>query len=484
MKKKNILSLLFLWMGVGIGICYADNNFTVYYQGEELIAGADNQIEITEYEDNGLSVSMKFPFTLDIHTQKSTTITLSKDQTGTLSGTQNDMCWGVCVSPDQEIISQTFDGKVSRTDETYTTYHPQGIPGTSTIIYTFKSSIRGQEPIVITVKFTYNPPSTATITNVGSSLVLEGDWNATDFDQVNSKADESITSIDMSAIEIPEDAPEITPANPNCLIYVSEIATVPTTWKNVVKGNEAEEVTLTDGYAFCNTKTFTAKQISYTRNYPQEGWSSLYLPFGATELPKGIRIESYSDYKNNTAHFTPIVSSVIEANIPYLAEITSCDTKTFSAIDVQVEESNVTGNVEQGSFIFKGTYSLLTGNDATDLYILDSSDGSGFIKANDTNSIPAFRAYLQAKDGNETLRVTVKHDNTSHLENTLSDNSFNAYGYQGKLFIIADKETDAKIFSVDGRRVKTVNLHEGENIIEDLNNGLYIINNQKVSIQE
>ena len=78
MKKKNILSLLFLWMGVGIGICYADNNFTVYYQGEELIAGADNQIEITEYEDNGLSVSMKFPFTLDIHTQKSTTITLSK----------------------------------------------------------------------------------------------------------------------------------------------------------------------------------------------------------------------------------------------------------------------------------------------------------------------------------------------------------------------------------------------------------------------
>lgn len=482
MKKKNILSLLFLWMG--IGICYADNNFTVYYQGEELIAGADNQIEITEYEDNGLSISMKFPFTLNIPAQKKIRITLSRNQSKALPGTKNSMCWGVCYPPDMDKISQNFiTESAPTTSEAYTTYESWGVSGTSTIVYTVKSSIPGEEPVVITVKFTYNPPSTATITNVGSSLVLEGDWNATDFDQVNSKADESITGIDMSAIEIPEDAPEITPANPNCLIYVSEIATVPTTWKNVVKGNEAEEVILTDGYAFYNTKTFTAKQISYTRNYPQEGWSSLYLPFGATKLPEGIRIESYSDYKDNTAHFTPIVSSVIEANIPYLAEITSCDTKTFSATDIQVEESNVTGNVEQGSFIFKGTYSLLTGNDATDLYILDSSDGSGFIKANDTNSIPAFRAYLQAKDGNETLRVAVKHDNPSHLENTLSDNSFNAYGYQGKLFIIADKETDAKIFSVDGCRVKTVNLHEGENIIEDLNNGLYIINNQKVSIQ-
>lgn len=155
--------------------------------------------------------------------------------------------------------------------------------------------------------------------------------------------------------------------------------------------------------------------------------------------------------------------------------------------------SNNKNNANYGSVENRNAVALAMHHAGVATDMIYSTNGSG------TGSLPVARAlasYFKYNKGMEIARkliyteaewfALIKNeldDKPSHLENALSGNSFNAYGYQGKLFIIADKEADAKIFSVDGRRVKTVNLHEGENIIEDLNNGLYIINNQKVSIQ-
>ncbi|WP_455584684.1 C10 family peptidase [Bacteroides sp.] len=324
-----------------------------------------------------------------------------------------------------------------------------------------------------------------TVTREGTSLILKGTWDSVDFGRIL-PVDNSITSIDMSAITIPADAPQITPANPNCLLYVAPNSTVPAGWKNVVKGTEAEEISLTDGYAFYNIKEFTAAKISYSRTCLQTGWSSLYLPFGVPELPAGINLESFVASTDSEVRFKPLQAASTMANTPYLAEITSCDTKVFNATDVQVKESDVTGCVEQGSFIFRGTCSTLSGEAISDLlYVLDSSDDSGFIKADNTNSVPAFRAYLEAKESNTVLKVEIKHgdDKPVSVKNTLSENSFRAYSSQGKLFIIVGKETNVGIFTMDGRKVKTVNLHKGENIIEGLNIGLYLVNNHKVSVQ-
>ena len=321
-----------------------------------------------------------------------------------------------------------------------------------------------------------------TVTRKGTGIILNGSWDGIDFNRIL-PIDNSITSVDMSAITIPVDAPQLIPANPNCLLYVGQSSTVPATWKNVISGTEAETINLVDGYAFCNTKEFTAANISYTRTYPQAGWSSLYLPFGVTKLPDGINLESYTACNGSEVRFSPLQALSTTANTPYIAEITSCDEKTFSAQEAIVKISSDKEDIKhEGDLVFKGTLTEFAPGEAEGLYILKPT-GEGFIKGGAKTTIPAFRAYLENMGIDQVMNILVDHTAVTNVESGTVQNDLRVYTNNDKLIIITDKEMQAEIFSIDGKTIRNISLTSGENIIEGLTKGFYLVKNHKVCIQ-
>ena len=62
-------------------------------------------------------------------------------------------------------------------------------------------------------------------------------------------------------------------------------------------------------------------------------------------------------------------------------------------------------------------------------------------------------------------------------------NGLSAYSVNGALIINTDKAQTVQLYSIEGRMVTAVELTEGENIINGLAKGIYLMKNQKVIIK-
>ena len=312
---------------------------------------------------------------------------------------------------------------------------------------------------------------TAAEMSTNSVITLAGTWTADDFEALS--IPENVTSIDMTGITIPADAPSLTIANPNCLIYVAVGTTYPDTWKNVVEGTDAPVINLQDGYDFNNTKAFDATEINYTRTFAK-GWNTLALPFG-TAVAEGDDIEEYSEKTETSIKFTTATS--INANEAYLIKIDTDETeKKFTGSgDVPVAAS--TGEV------FKSNFKKLTGADAFDKYILVLEEGKEvFAPASENATVAAFRGYL---DLAQAPKYAIVHggDGTTNIDRTSADNGLKVYSDNGVLIINANEVQNVQIYALDGRMVKTIQLAEGDNTVTGLAKGVYLINNQKAIVK-
>lgn len=107
----------------------------------------------------------------------------------------------------------------------------------------------------------------------------------------NLQPDATVCTVDLTGIEGVMSVD--TSANPNMMILVD--ANSGFTGDNIVKGDQAENVILTDGYPFYCPISFNASHISYTRIpsayvdvNSNKGWSTLVLPFAATGCQTAI----------------------------------------------------------------------------------------------------------------------------------------------------------------------------------------------------
>lgn len=230
----------------------------------------------------------------------------------------------------------------------------------------------------------------------GTQIKLSGNWKASDFNRLD-LSDMTLTSVDMTKITIPQDVANIVPANANLLIYTLENASAPLSWKNVVKGSEADKIELTDGYAFNSTKEFIAKEITYKRTDTQTGWYSIYLPFGmeVTSLPEGVSVEEYTSGKGSTVDFKPITSAKTEPNTPYIVHTAPGfePQKVYSATNTLIPQS-VSQQINHGSYTFSGTSTPIKEEYTTEFYILNP-DGKSFSKSKTPSALPAFRGYME-----------------------------------------------------------------------------------------
>ena len=220
---------------------------------------------------------------------------------------------------------------------------------------------------------------------------------------------------------------EVTPnGNPNCLYLLDADATVPdgiTT--NIVKGNRAEQITLTDGYDFFTPIYIKAANVTYTRTFTrtssggESGWNTLILPFDVSSVTVDGNITDFLHSSNDTkgqfwvkafsgdndSQVTFEHAAAIKANTPYIIGVPDeLVSKTIAFIGTNcILMAESSAEVSGSSYTFTGT----TAKQTVKGYTLNDA-GSQF--AAGTNSVDPFRAYFLAKDGTPSGTLSIAGD--------------------------------------------------------------------------
>ena len=220
--------------------------------------------------------------------------------------------------------------------------------------------------------------------------------------------------------------------NPNCLFILDAGATVPTgAGANIVKGGNAENITLQDGCDFYSPVTFTADNISYTRTFDTgltrdyKNWTTIVLPFNVSEVTvdltsQGTAYAAYSAYpidwfhnaeetkknfwvmefgseENGIVNFSH--AAEIKAARPLLiavpgAEWGSKNDLTNLPITFHGQNATVSGDFRASTsgdnYKMKGVVAQKVFND---IFVLNA-DGTAFTRQNSA-TIDAFRAYFE-----------------------------------------------------------------------------------------
>ena len=205
----------------------------------------------------------------------------------------------------------------------------------------------------------------------------------------------------------------ITPnENPNTIYVLDENATVPASLngKNVVKGQNATEIVLEDGYPYLVPQSVNAGKVTYKRTFTQArkadertAWSTMVLPFAATTVSiDGRTPVANTDYwvfnfpREDDGAVTFDAATTMEANVPYLVAVASDRDMTgkvmsWSADNVllKAEPIAITSGM---NYMFSGTYIPVSeGN----IYTMDAQ-GARFVLHDTPQTVAPFRAYFKA----------------------------------------------------------------------------------------
>ena len=270
----------------------------------------------------------------------------------------------------------------------------------------------------------------------------------------------------------------------NFLLYVNSADYAPQTVKNVIVGNTAETIILSDsGYGFYCPIAFTAKKISYTHHFGMEtggngkGWETIVLPFDVQKISHTTRGEiipfaSYSSGSNQKPFWLASMmsggfrsSSKIEANTPYIIAMPNSNKYqgdiTFSAENVSIPATPTFS----GTFV--PTYSTVT--KSSNVYALNVNNryvtysggydaGSRFIS--NLRDVRPFEAYI--KQANSTRGIfEINIDNTTDLNDLLKDDG---------------STSPVDVYTLSGQHIGKLCQSE----ISGLPKGVYIVNGKKI----
>lgn len=313
--------------------------------------------------------------------------------------------------------------------------------------------------------------------------------------------------------------------NPNLLLYVNAKSFAPATMKNVVAAGVAESITLSDpeagaksGDFYCPT-AFVAKKITYTHNFQQatvigtsEGNETLSLPFDVQEIthetngtiaPFAKNLPSSEAkpfwlYDLSTGGATFNRAADILAYKPYIICMPNSEyyaddyilggNVTFSAENATIA---VTHNEMQsnGQKEFVSNFEQLEQQDG--IYALnvgesyqDYKPGSVFV--NDAFNVHPFQAYIQNVTTTASRCLSVFDSTTTGIEHIPMKQvaGLDAWAEGNTLMIRSDISRWVYVFSAKGMLVKTLKVEAGETeAIENLPQGIYIVNQKKVAIK-
>ena len=297
--------------------------------------------------------------------------------------------------------------------------------------------------------------------------------------------------------------------NPNCLYYVPASAGI--SGNNIIKldSYEAQKVSLTDNYAYDCPIPFHAEEIEYVHNPSvwangSAGWETICLPFAPDVFEASERgyispimlgstgnfwLRKFVGASSDAVYFSSTIDGQMEANTPYLVAFPGSSmgnghlegqTITFKGYDADIQVTEQP-EVRNNNFIFVGNYD--TAADGIEGYALNAA-GSMFTRSTNVGNQP-FRAYFRNEAGQASnVKLFIDPDNPTDIRSLAapSDLSISSLG-NGSLAIQSSSDRQIHIYSIDGRLERTLQLTAGENRIDGLHKGLYIIDNKKIMIR-
>lgn len=273
---------------------------------------------------------------------------------------------------------------------------------------------------------------------------------------------------------------------------------------------------------------FKTKKITFNDYYGMRsgngsigGWQTIVLPFTPKNIEhetKGVIAPFGSDIANAKHFWLYEVTATgftkatqIEAGKPYIISMPYNDAYpeasnlngrvTFTAEDAAgIEIYNAESKLQRSEsteFSFVPTYKSLAQHDS--IYSLNISynewegnygeypAGSAFVK--NLRAIQPFQAYLitKATAAKAPMLYSIGggDGNITGIEDPIltPDEATKAYCKDGVLYIQSNKERKIYIYDVTGRTVRILEAQEGENQINDLENGIYFLEGHKVVVQ-
>lgn len=271
-------------------------------------------------------------------------------------------------------------------------------------------------------------------------------------------ADATATSYDATGVT--GTGVELTTANPNALFVAN--AGVLSNANNVIVDGTCANLALSDGYPFQAPAAFTATAVSYNRSFTADKMTTVCLPFALTSDEASALGTFYglSSVDGTVITFSEVAAPV--ANTPYLVIPTSTTTlsiggKSIAATPAETK-SSASPNIE-----FIGTLA------ATEIPASDESNNyyafnNGVLVriAENSATLPAFRAYIKATGEKGVKAFTIQFDDATGV------NSLPSMDVAASSKFNVQSST---IYNVAGQRMSK------------LQKGLNIVNGQKVMVK-
>jgi len=292
--------------------------------------------------------------------------------------------------------------------------------------------------------------------------------------------------------------------NPNCIYLIDDDTEVSSEMAqsleglNVVKGTNADDIVLVDGFPFYSPRSFTASNIRYERLFEKGnkrgiggGWQTIVLPFDVQTVSvnnKDIKwfanayddadfwVFQYVGDNGDRALFYYNSEGIMSAGTPYIVAVpdkswagNDCSLEgkslVFYAENVMVHNTTPTA-IESENQSFIGTYS--GSNELIDTYVLND-EGSSFTP---NNSVGAFKAYIQKKNGSSGVHISLAFTDGTET------------GIEGISSETAS-QMHQSIYDLQGRNMgSSANNHTNNGIsTHTLPKGIYIVNGKKVVIK-
>lgn len=231
--------------------------------------------------------------------------------------------------------------------------------------------------------------------------------------------------------------------NPNCLFYVDDATLA---GDNVIVDTECQKLVLTEGAEFFAPKAFTAKEVSFDRDFATDMVSTFVMPF-TFDVPESMTVSKLTKVEGTSLTFSPVTTA--EAGVPYLIETTTA--RPFDALtDVEVA-ATATSDVTVDGVTHHGAFAKEDVATGTTAYYGWNENGE-FVKAT-TGTLLPFRTYLTTDAALAAPAFKVIMDETTGID------------------AITTTEADGAIYDLSGRRV------------EKAVKGIYIQNGKKIYVK-
>ena len=258
------------------------------------------------------------------------------------------------------------------------------------------------------------------------------------------------------------DITEVKSSNPNVIYFFESDVEVPAVLtQNVVHGDIAKKVVLTDGYPFLPAYNFQAEEVEYTRTFKptlnvdnNTGWETIVLPFDVTAIKSdektSLSLGEFSNEVGSNAIFKDVEK--IQALTPYLIG----NPVGGKEMEVEFKGKNVSFPTEFTAILTGANLKMqgtMTGQVEEGALTLNAA-GTDFEKAD--GKVAPFRAYFLPTAG-----ATVKYDKVH-----IADKSVGVRGLTG-----GDLSKDAEWYNLSGQRVQKPT------------RGIYVVGGKKVVVK-